>query len=168
MEKTIKLYTLSYSEVKTYWMAFIFMVGNILLPQLCHLIPQGGVTWLPIYFFTLVSAYKYGWKVGLLTALGSPLINHLMFGMPALAMLPAILMKSTLLALSAGWMAHRFQKVTWWTLLAVILIYQGLGTLGEWGLTGSWQTALQDFRIGLPGMALQLIGGYTLLNLIKK
>lgn len=168
MEKTIKLYTLSYSEVKTYWMAFIFMVGNILLPQLCHLIPQGGITWLPIYFFTLVGAYKYGWKVGLLTALGSPLINHLMFGMPALAMLPAILMKSTLLALSAGWMAHRFQKVTWRTLLAVILIYQGLGTLGEWGLTGSWQTALQDFRIGLPGMALQLIGGYTLLNLIKK
>lgn len=168
MEKTIKLYTLSYSEVKTYWMAFIFMVGNILLPQLCHLIPQGGITWLPIYFFTLVGAYKYGWKVGLLTALGSPLINHLMFGMPALAMLPAILMKSTLLALSAGWMAHRFQKVTWWTLLAVILIYQGLGTLGEWGLTGSWQTALQDFRIGLPGMVLQLIGGYTLLNIIKK
>ncbi|MBO5881157.1 MAG: ECF transporter S component [Paraprevotella sp.] len=168
MEKTIKLYTLSYSEVKTYWMAFIFMVGNILLPQLCHLIPQGGVTWLPIYFFTLVGAYKYGWKVGLLTALASPLINHLMFGMPALAMLPAIIMKSTILALSAGWMAHRFQKVTWWTLLAVILIYQGLGTLGEWGLTGSWQTALQDFRIGLPGMALQLIGGYTLLNLIKK
>ena len=168
MEKTIKLYTLSYSEVKTYWMAFIFMVGNILLPQLCHLIPQGGVTWLPIYFFTLVGAYKYGWKVGLLTALASPLINHLMFGMPALAMLPAIIMKSTILALSAGWMAHRFQKVTWWNLLAVILIYQGLGTLGEWGLTGSWQTALQDFRIGLPGMALQLIGGYTLLNLIKK
>ena len=168
MEKTIKLYTLSYSDVKTYWMAFIFMVGNILLPQLCHLIPQGGITWLPIYFFTLVGAYKYGWKVGLLTALGSPLFNHLMFGMPALAMLPAILIKSTLLALSAGWMAHRFQKVTWWTILAVILIYQGLGTLGEWGLTGSWQTALQDFRIGLPGMALQLIGGYTLLNLIKK
>ena len=168
MEKTIKLYTLSYSEVKTYWMAFIFMVGNILLPQLCHLIPQGGVTWLPIYFFTLVGAYKYGWKVGLLPALGSPLINHLMFGMPALAMLPAILIKSTLLALSAGWMAHRFQKVTWWSILAVILIYQGLGTLGEWGLTGSWQTALQDFRIGLPGMALLLIGGYTLLNLIKK
>ena len=168
MEKTIKLYTLSYSDVKTYWMAFIFMVGNILLPQLCHLIPQGGITWLPIYFFTLVGAYKYGWKVGLLTALGSPLINHLMFGMPALAMLPAILIKSTLLALSAGWMAHRFQKVTWWTILAVILIYQGLGTLGEWGLTGSWQTALQDFRIGLPGMALQLIGGYTLLNLFKK
>lgn len=168
MEKTIKLYTLSYSEVKTYWMAFIFMVGNILLPQLCHLIPQGGITWLPIYFFTLVGAYKYGWKVGLLTALASPLINHLMFGMPAQTMLPAILMKSTLLALTAGWMAHRFQKVTWWTLLAVILIYQGLGTLGEWGWTGSLQTALQYFRIGLPGMALQLIGGYTLLNIIKK
>ena len=72
MEKTINLYTLSYREVKTYWMALIFVAGNIILPQLCHLVPQGGPTWLPIYFFTLVGAYKYGWKVGLLTALASP------------------------------------------------------------------------------------------------
>ena len=47
--------------------AMLFILGNMVLPQLCHLIPQGGITWLPIYFFTLIGAYKYGWKVGLLT-----------------------------------------------------------------------------------------------------
>ena len=86
MEKTNKLYMLSYSEAKTYWMTLLFVAGNIALPQLCHLVPQGGLTWLPIYFFTLVGAYKYGWKVGLLTALASPIVNHLLFGMPASAM----------------------------------------------------------------------------------
>jgi hypothetical protein len=167
MENSINLYTLSYRDVKTYWMALLFVGGNILLPQLCHLVPQGGATWLPIYFFTLVGAYKYGWKVGLLTAIASPLVNSLLFGMPAVAVLPAILMKSTLLAMAAGIMAQRSHKVTWLSLLAVILIYQVLGTMGEWALTGSLYLALQDFRMGLPGMALQLIGGYLVLNVIR-
>ena len=167
MEKTIKFYALPYNEVKTYWMALIFVAGNILLPQLCHLVPQGGATWLPIYFFTLVGAYKYGWRVGLLTAIASPLINSLLFGMPAVAVLPAILMKSTLLAIAAGLMAQRSQKVTWLSLLAVILTYQVLGTMGEWVLTDSLYLALQDFRMGLPGMALQLIGGYLVINVIR-
>jgi hypothetical protein len=167
MENSINLYTLSYRDVKTYWMALLFVGGNILLPQLCHLVPQGGAIWLPIYFFTLVGAYKYGWKVGLLTAIASPLVNSLLFGMPAVAVLPAILMKSTLLAMAAGIMAQRSHKVTWLSLLAVILIYQVLGTMGEWALTGSLYLALQDFRMGLPGMALQLIGGYLVLNVIR-
>ena len=87
---SIKLYSLNYNDSKTYIAAALFIVGNILLPQLCHLVPQGGMVMLPIYFFTLVGAYKYGWKVGLLTALLSPLCNHLLFGMPAAAMLMPI------------------------------------------------------------------------------
>ena len=51
---TVKLYSLDYSNVKTYWAASLFIIGNILFPQLFHLIPQGGITWLPIYFFTLI------------------------------------------------------------------------------------------------------------------
>lgn len=82
METTVKLYSLNYSNVKTYLAASLFIVGNILFPRLFHLIPLGGLTWLPIYFFTLIGAYKYGWKVGLLTAILSPVINSLLFGMP--------------------------------------------------------------------------------------
>ena len=96
--KTVKLYSLDYSNAKTYLMAALFIAGNMALPQLFHLIPQGGITWLPIYFFTLIGAYKFGWKVGLLTAVLSPVINSLLFGMPLPAVLPAILLKSVLLA----------------------------------------------------------------------
>ena len=88
--KTVKLYSLDYSNAKTYLMAALFIAGNMALPQLFHLIPQGGITWLPIYFFTLIGAYKFGWKVGLLTAVLSPVINSLLFGMPLPAVLPAI------------------------------------------------------------------------------
>lgn len=93
METSAKLYSLPFGNVKTYLFALLFVAGNIALPQLCHLVPAGGPTLLPIYFFTLIAAYKYGFKVGLLTALLSPVINHLLFAMPAAAVLPAILIK---------------------------------------------------------------------------
>ena len=94
METSAKLYSLNYSNVKTYLFALLFVAGNIALPQLCHLVPYGGPTLLPIYFFTLIAAYKYGFRVGLLTAVLSPVINHVLFAMPSEAVLPIILIKS--------------------------------------------------------------------------
>ena len=160
MENTVKLYSLPYSNSRTYWAALAFTAGNILFPQLFHLIPQGGVIWLPIYFFTLIGAYKYGWRVGLLTAIASPLINSWLFGMPPATALPAILLKSCLLAVMAGWMAGKYQKITLWSLLAAVLSYQVFGTLGEWAMKGDFYLAVQDFRLGVPGMLLQIFGGY--------
>lgn len=166
---TVKLYSLEYNRVRTYWVAALFVAGNILLPQLCHLIPQGGIRWLPIYFFTLVGAYKYGWRVGLLTALASPLVNSALFGMPAVAGLPAILLKSVLLALAAGFAALHFKQASLLLLAGVVLSYQVIGTLGEWAMKGDFFFAVQDFRIGLPGMLVQIVGGWFFINrLIRK
>lgn len=168
METTVKLYAPSYAEKRTYALAALFVAGNIVLPQLFHLVPQGGVTWLPVYFFTLADAYKYGWRVGLLTAVLSPCFNSWWFGMPTPEALPAILLKPVLLALAAGYAASRFRRVTLLLTLSVVLTYQVLGTLGEWAMRGDFFFAVQDFRIGIPGMALQVLGGYGLVKYIIK
>ena len=60
---TAKLYSLEYNNARTYGFSALFIAGNILLPQLCHTIHLGGPMLLPIYFFTLIGAYKYGWRV---------------------------------------------------------------------------------------------------------
>lgn len=146
----------------------LFVVGNIALPQICHLIPGGGLTWLPIYFFTLIAAYKYGLRVGLLTAILSPLINSVLFGMPPVALLPAILIKSTLLAGAAAYAAHRLEKISLLGIIAAVLAYQIAGTLIEWAIVKDFFTAVQDFRIGIPGMLIQIFGGYALLKAIAK
>ncbi len=161
MQKEVRVYSLPFTAVKTYLTALLFVMGNVVLPQLCHLVPQGGMIFLPIYFFTLIGAYKFGWRVGVLTALFSPLVNSALFGMPAVALLPVILVKSTLLALAAAWVASRLRA---WNLflqlVLVVLAYQLLGGLFEWAWTGSLASALQDWRLGMPGMCLQIIGGY--------
>ncbi|GAB6008547.1 hypothetical protein FACS1894179_05190 [Bacteroidia bacterium] len=168
METTVKLYSLSYKEVKTYLFALLFIIGNIALPQICHLIPGGGLAWLPIYFFTLIAAYKYGLRVGLLTAILSPLLNSALFGMPPVAVLPAILIKSTLLAGTAAYAAHRFQKISLLAIIGAVLAYQVIGTLIEWAVIQDFAVAIQDFRIGIPGMLVQVFGGYALLRAIAK
>ena len=169
METTaVKLYSLDYRDAKTYLAAALFVAGNIVLPQICHLVPQGGLRWLPIYFFTLVGAYKYGWRVGLLTALLSPVVNSALFGMPAAAMLPVILLKSVLLAVAASLAARRAGRVTLPLLAGVVLFYQLFGSLGEWAWTGSAAAALQDIRIGLPGMLAQVFAGYAVLRYLLR
>lgn len=169
MQTTSKLYYYGFSQSRTYMAAALFVVGNMLLPQLFHLLPQGGMTWLPIYFFTLVGAYKYGWKVGLLTAIASPLANSLLFGMPSVAVLPAIITKSVLLAAGCGIAVHCFKRASVLAFAAVVAFYQVLGSLAEWAYTGSFDAAAQDFRIGIPGMLLQVFGGYLFVkHIIRK
>ena len=58
----------------------------------------------------------------------------------------------------------------WYFELAlVVFIYQIAGGLFECAWTGSLAAALQDFRLGLAGMALQIFGGYAFIKyLIRK
>ena len=42
--------------------------------------------------------------------------------------------------------------------------YQITGTVGEWIYIGSFYSAIQDFRIGIPGMCLQVFGGYLFIK----
>lgn len=165
---TATLYCWNFSQARTWLAAALFALGNLVLPQLCHTVHMGGPTWLPIYLFTLVGAYKYGWRVGLLTAIASPLLNAALFGMPTAAALPPILLKSVLLAVAAGWTAARSGRVTLVLLAGVVLGYQVLGTLGEWAMKGDFWLAAQDFRIGIPGMLLQIFGGWALLRFVLK
>ena len=118
---SVTLYSTGYRETRTYLAAALFAAGNIVLPQLCHLVQLGG---------------------------------------------PTILVKSALLAGAAGYAARRFNRVSVALLAAVVLFYQIVGSAGEWALTGSFTAAVQDFRIGIPGMLLQVFGGYLFIKYV--
>lgn len=167
MITTAKLNYLSLGNYKTYVLASIFVIGNLVFPQLAHLIPQGGYILLPIYFFTLIAAYKYGLFVGMLTAISSPLINSLVFGMPPVAVLPAIMIKSVVLVIAACLAAKHFGKVSFIGVVLAVLAYQFVGTAFEWILTQNLHIALQDIRLGIPGIILQIVGGFFVLKFMR-
>ena len=165
---TVRLYSLGWREMRTYMFALLFIAGNIVLPQLCHLFPQGGLILLPIYFFTLIAAYKFGFRVGLLTAVLSPLLNSVLFGMPPAAALPIIMIKGVLLAGAAAWMANKSKGASLLALIGVVLGYQIVGGLIEWAMTGEIAKALQDWKLGWPGMLLQAVGGWLVINYLLR
>lgn len=167
MEKEIKIYNLDFDQLKTYLFVTLFVAGNIIFPQLCHLVPNGGHIFLPIYFFTLIASYKYGMKVGVMTAVLSPAVNSILFGMPAAAVVPSIMIKSVFLAIAASWVAEKSNKVSLWSVLLVILSYQLFGSLVEWIMTGSLYAAAVDFRLGVPGMLIQWLGGFLFIKYMK-
>ena len=168
METSVKLYSLNYREAKTYLFALSFVAGNIILPQFCHFVPGGGLMWLPVYFFTLIASYKYGLRVGLLTAVFSPLVNSALFGMPAVAVLPVILAKSTLLAGISAYAAHKTGKISILILIGVVLSYQLFGAVVEWIAVKDFFVVMEHFRFGIPGMLVQVFGGYFVLKAIAK
>ena len=168
MEATVRLYTLNYDEAKTYLWAAIFVACNLVLPQVFHLIPQGGIIFSPLSLVILVGAYKFGWKTGLLAAVASPLVNHLLTGMPAWEVMPVMTMKLAILALVAGLAAQRFKTVSLPLIIGVVLVTKALEALGELLLTGGIAATIADFTIGWPGLLLQIVGGYLILKYLLK
>ena len=114
----------------------------------------------PLSLVILVGAYKLGWKVGLLAAVASPLVNHLLTGLPAWDVMQVMVLKLVALALIAGLTAQHFRKVTLPLIVGVVLAAEIVGGLGELALTGGIEATVQDFTVGYPGLLLQVIGTY--------
>lgn len=167
METSVRLYRLNYDELKTYLWAAVFVVCNMVLPKLFHLIPQGGIIFAPLSLVILAGAYKLGWKTGLLAAVASPLINNLVFGMPEWCVLPVMTLKLAVLALVAGLTAQHFCSVSLLLLISVVLVSEVIGGLGELALTGDIADTVKDFTIGWPGLLLQVFGTYLIVKFTK-
>lgn len=135
--------------------SLLFIAGNLALPHLFHLIPGGGIAFLPIYWFTLIGVMACGLTVGLSAALLSPLLGWLVFGAPAAFMLPDMLLKGTLLCLSAGFITRRLGCSIPYAALSVVAAWL-LAALIEWPF-GGVAYAFQDFVGGWPGLLLMSI-----------
>lgn len=148
-----QVHTLSASQ--TGLRSLLFIAGNIALPHLFHLIPGGGIAFLPIYWFTLIGVMACGLTVGLTAALLSPLLGWLIFGAPAAFMLPDMLLKGTLLCLAAALIGRRLGCNIPSAALSVAAAWL-LAALVEWPFSGA-AYAFQDFVGGWSGLLLMSI-----------
>ena len=167
MEANVKLYAFNYDEAKTYLWAMVFVACNLILPQVFHLIPQGGIIFAPLSFVILAGAYKFGWKTGLLAALASPLVNHAITGMPAWGVMPVMTLKLAVIALVAGLAAQRFKTISLPLILVVVLVSMALGALGELAITSGIAGTIQDCTVGWPGILLQVFGTWLIIKYVK-
>ncbi len=158
----------SLAEYKTYLLSLLFAVSGVVTPYLFHHFNLAGQIFLPIYFFVLIGAYKFGWRVGMITAISAPLLSFGLSGMPVISILPLVIIKGCLLASIAGFTASQLGKLSVLSIFSAVFSYQLLGFAIVYLFTHDINLALMDLRMGYPGLILQVIGGFALLTNISK
>ena len=153
-------------DLRLYGFVAVFTLGNLVAPMAVHSIPQGGLIFLPIFFFTLVAGYRFGFAAGALTGLASPLLNHALTGMPPAEMLVPVLAKSLLIAAIAALLASRSRRLDPWTLLLAAASMQLAGFVFDLASGGRVAAGLDALRLGIPGVAIMGFGGYAVLRLM--
>ena len=129
--------------------------------------PQGGLIFLPILFFTLVAGYRYGLAAGALTAVASPLLNHALTGMPPSQALATLLVQGLLIAAIAAVLAAR-TRLSPWPLLLAATSMQIAGFGLDLARGGSLAAGIDALRLGIPGVLIMGFGGYAVLRLMAR
>jgi len=158
---------LSAEYVKLCLATAVMVLGNVLLPYAVHRIPDAGRALLPIFFFTLIAGWRFGAKAGLLTGILSPLVNHFLTGMPPGPALQALMLQSALLGLLASVAATRSRRPSLPLLALVVLLHQALILLPQL-LQAGIRPAFDTLELRLPGLLLQLFGGFALLWFMER
>ncbi|MDE6267398.1 MAG: hypothetical protein K2M07_08650 [Muribaculaceae bacterium] len=98
MEKihTVSQCTMTLTSPKSWIITSIFVVGSVFFTQLFMLLSIGSLVWLPYLFISIFVAYKYGWKMGVITAIVSPALNYIIFAEPGIVMLSAVMFTGAL------------------------------------------------------------------------
>jgi ABC-type antimicrobial peptide transport system permease subunit len=153
---------LGLGDIRLYLATSAMVLGNVLLPYAVHRIPDGGRIFLPIFFFTLIAGWRFGMMAGLLTGLLSPLANHFLTGMPPAPALQSIMVQSALLGALASVASARSRRLSLPILTLVVLLHQTLILLPLLIQSGV-NPVLAALERRLPGLLLQIFGGFALL-----
>ncbi len=147
--------------------AGFFIALGVLLPLPFHMIGIGGTIFLPMHIPVLLSGFDLGGFSGLMTGVLTPLINHLITGMPPLAPIPmAVIMMFELGAygLLAGVVFQKTSSI-WGALISSMVGGRIVAGLTVWVLILAFGFEQLDYPLafvggavftGLPGIALHL------------
>ena len=147
---------MTFLNYRTYLWSLLFVAGNVLLPQLCHGIPDGGKIFMPLMFFSLIAAARFGLCCGMLTAVLSPLAGWALSGMPAGTMLAAVVLKSLLIVGAVGVWRLRGYSFSLLNTVFLVVGYQLAGFLIEGALFWGYAAAWNDLLLSWPGALVQI------------
>jgi LytS/YehU family sensor histidine kinase len=176
------LMSLRYKDIRSYLLTAAFVMLAVFVPLVFHQFHLAGATFLPMHIFVLIAGLLFGWRTGLLVGLFTPLTSYFISGMPALNILPQVVIEVSAYGLIAGILREKYNLRTIWSLigaiiggrmallLAISLVYfiggQSYSPLGPEAnpLASFWSTVKQ----GWPGIVIQLISIPTIIWLVGK
>lgn len=161
---------LKYTDIRSYIFTSVFVSLSVLVPWVFHQFHLAGPTFLPMHIFVVIAGLLFGWRAGLIVGFLTPFVSYSVSGMPALTVLPQIVVELSTYGLVAGLLREKLNLSVVWSLLgamiagrlalclAVLVIYLGVREIySPLGLESNplivvWSTVKQ----GWPGIFLQL------------
>ena len=179
MEKTIRSRIMAFSKETA--ILILALAAAVLLPQMVHAVGVvtgvGGMLGqilLPMYIPVFVIGFYRGPVSGILTGLFAPLISFWMTGMPAMNILPYMMIELIAIGALAGLLAKSKGAALWRVLMVQagakairLLIFAGnLYFAIDGALTAS--LVFGDVVRSIPGILLQLVVVTVLLKMKEK
>ena len=164
------LTALKYKDISSYLLTVAFVMLAVAVPWIFHQFHLAGATFLPMHIFVLIAGLLFGWRAGLIVGLFTPLVSYFISGMPALNVLPQVVIEVSAYGLVAGILREKYNLRTIWSLLgaliggrlillsAISIIYliggQSYSPLGPESspVASFWSTV----KLGWPGIVVQL------------
>jgi hypothetical protein len=147
------------TRIKEIVFSIAFTAMAVWVPMVVHHFAgvEGGRKFLPMPFFVLAAGLLLGWRAGLATGLFSPIISCLISGMPALNILPIIVIQLCAYGFLVGLLREKYNAFI--SLAGAIvfgLVLTGLAILffSKLNAVSYIASALRD---GWPGIAIQFL-----------
>ena len=161
---------LKYTGVRSYIFPSVFVLLSVASPWVFHQFHLAGPTFLPMHIFVFVAGLLFGWRTGLVVGLLTPLTSYAASGMPALQVLPQIVVELSVYGLVAGILREKFDLLVIWSLLVAmvagrlalcigaIVTHFTIGTLySPLGLEANhFLVVWSVIKQGWPGIVMQL------------
>ena len=153
-------------SIRTLTTLGLLLAVGLLLPIVLHSLfgAAGGKTFLPMHYAVLLGGLLLGPVAGAFLGIATPSLSTLMTGMPAVAILPPMVVELAVYGLVAGLVRRRWKLAVLWSLLLAMVagrIALGLAValLGpSIGLKASPVAyVLASIVAGLPGIAVQVV-----------
>ena len=162
---------LKYTDVRSYVLTLVFVSLSVLTPWAFHQFHLAGPTFLPMHIFVLTAGLVFGWRAGLIVGALTPLASYTLSGMPAVAVLPQIVIELSVYGMVAGLLREKFNLRISWALLgamvagrlamllAVLAVYMVIGRVfSPLGLEASpFMAVWAAVKLGWPGLVIQLV-----------
>ncbi len=148
-------------------LAGVFVALGVLIPYVFHVTGVGGAVFLPMHIPVLLGAVVLSPLLAALVGILSPVLSHLVTGMPPLApvpVMPLMVIELGVMGAIMSLLARRYQINLWLALIGAMVagrIALGLGVLVVAPMFGVDLEPLVyvwgGVVTGLPGIAMQLV-----------
>lgn len=160
---------------------FLAIVGGVLLPQVFHYIgvvsglggANVGGTFLPMHIPVLLAGLFGGPVVGLAAGLLSPVVSYMISGMPAIALLPFMMIEIAGYGLIVGFLAEKEIPTVVKVAAALVAgrLFRALALfagISLFALKGSVMSVVNATVMGIPGILIQLVLVPLIVYRVKK